>query len=77
MLDEVQLGHLVRLKGEPYSAVKCTTLQKLQKLKQMADFFLGASGTQPGAALRNNNFVDDEMARRAEKNGVPSDVLHQ
>ena len=77
--DEMQIGHLVRMKGEPYidSAVIWTTMQKLQKLKQMTDFSLGESGNQLGAALRNHNFVNDEMVSRAEKNGVPADVLRQ
>ena len=69
VLDEVQIGHLVRLKGEPYidSAVVWTMKQKLQKLKQMAEFFFGESDNQLGEAFRNNNFVNDEMVNRAEK----------
>ena len=45
MLEEVQGCHLVRLKEETKigDAAEHTTEQKLMKLKQMADFFLGIS----------------------------------
>jgi hypothetical protein len=68
MLEEVQGGHMVRLKEEQKigDATLDTTEQKLRKLKQMADFFLGISSNMPGKALRNSNFVNDEMTRRAE-----------
>jgi hypothetical protein len=69
MLEEVQGGYLVRLKGEPKigDATLDTTALKLQKLKQMADFFLGISGNMFGKTLKYGNFVNDEMTRRAEK----------